>query len=984
MAAAAVASAGVHTPAQGVSVRVDAEWADATTGGLPGQGQSVSASTDQTGPLEAGQAFGSRYHIIRLLGAGGMGAVYQAWDAELGVAVAIKVIRPSIMADPTSGAEVERRFKRELLLARQVTHTNVVRIHDLGEIRGIKYITMSYVDGVDLATRLKREGRQSIADTLRIGRSVASGLVAAHAAGVVHRDLKPANIMIDHGGSAVIMDFGIAHSTAAAVPHSSDGTPDGLRRAVVDAAATMVGSIVGTIEYMAPEQARGQTVDQRADIYAFGLILYDTLVGCPRAQHGESAIAELQRRLVAAPPPVRTVVSDIPEPLSDLIARCVEPDAANRYQTTAELAADLARLDEEGKRIPVRRMVGLPLVAAMGVLLTGLAAGTWWYSRLPAAAPPDPVSVVIADFENRTKDTAFDQTLEPMLRRVLEEAGFISAYDLSGVRDLGVRPPQRFDEAAARQLAANQGLRVVLAGSIEPQGGAYVISARATQAVTGEVIATTQERAATREQVLPAASRLMIRVRNALGDTATDSSQQFAAGGLSTTSLEVVGLYAAASKAAASNRFEEARERMTKAVALDPEFGIGYLLLAVLSRNDGRLDDERSYLATALRHLDRMTERERYTTRGYSHWVAGDYQQCVKEYSELIAKYPAAIGGRNQLALCLSSLRNMRRALEEIQALVKIMPGQPLFRDNLALYANYAGDFQTAEREARTVERTAQRPDAYAALALAFSQLGHGRLADARQTYDRLAGMGARGASFAAAGLGDLAMLEGRFAQAVKILTRGADADAAAGQMDSAAEKLVAAAYGELSRGELPRAIAMADDALRHSSAVKIRFLAGRIFVEAGAARRAAPLIDGLARELYAEPQAYARILQGLVVLQSGDARQAMNTLREANDLFDTWIGLFDLGRASLRAGALAQADSAFDDCLNARRGEALSLFLDEEPTYAYLAHAYYYQGRVREELKTAGFADPYKQYLELRGAGNEDPLLTDVRRRIN
>jgi tRNA A-37 threonylcarbamoyl transferase component Bud32 len=173
-----------------------------------GQGDRRRGSPD--GPLEVGQSFGPRYHIIRMLGVGGMGAVYQAWDAELGVAVAIKVIRPEVMADPAMGAEVSRRFKQELLLARQVTHKNVVRIHDLGDIDGIKYITMSYVEGTDLSTIIKRDGKRSVPDLLHIARAVISGLVAAHAAGVVHRDLKPANIMIGKDGEALIMDFGIA------------------------------------------------------------------------------------------------------------------------------------------------------------------------------------------------------------------------------------------------------------------------------------------------------------------------------------------------------------------------------------------------------------------------------------------------------------------------------------------------------------------------------------------------------------------------------------------------------------------------------------------------------------------------------------------------------------------------------------------------------------------------------------------------------
>src|SRR5262249_43486907 len=185
----------------------------------------VPSGSIENGPLKPGQVFGPRYHIIRLLGIGGMGAVYQAWDAELGVAVAIKVIRPDAIADPTAAAEVERGFKRELLLARQVTHKNVVRIYDLGTIDGIKYITMSYVAGEDLATILKREGQLPVARALAIARHVVSGLVAAHHADIVHRDLKPANIMIDSKGEALIMDFGIARSTGTAV-RSDRGTGD--------------------------------------------------------------------------------------------------------------------------------------------------------------------------------------------------------------------------------------------------------------------------------------------------------------------------------------------------------------------------------------------------------------------------------------------------------------------------------------------------------------------------------------------------------------------------------------------------------------------------------------------------------------------------------------------------------------------------------------------------------------------------------------
>src|SRR5262245_61892031 len=297
----------------------------------------------EAGPLTPGEAFGSRYHILRLLGIGGMGAVYQAWDSELSVAVAIKVIRPEATADPAAAADVERRFKRELVLARQVTHKNVVRIHDLGEINGIKYITMSFVDGSDLATTLRHAGQLTPSRALHIARGVVAGLAAAHSAGVVHRDLKPANIMIEAGGEAVIMDFGIARSTGGPVVQPRESMTTALTAALPTSTVpfekspvaapvevTMVGAVVGTIEYMAPEQARSALVDQRADIYALGLIVYDMLAGRRRAANDASAIEELQARMAHAPPSVRTIARDVPEPFARIIARCIEPDPEAR------------------------------------------------------------------------------------------------------------------------------------------------------------------------------------------------------------------------------------------------------------------------------------------------------------------------------------------------------------------------------------------------------------------------------------------------------------------------------------------------------------------------------------------------------------------------------------------------------------------------------------------------------------------------------
>ena len=312
------------------------------------------------GPLRVGQDFGTRYTVLKLLGTGGMGVVYQVLDRDLGVPVALKVLRlPS--GDPRAVSEMKRRFKTELLLARKVTHKNVIRIHDIGEIDGIKFITMPFVNGQDLATILKK-GPLSVTRAVRYARQLASGLVAAHAAGVIHRDLKPANVMIGEDDEALLMDFGIARSNA----------PGGAQR-------TIAGAVVGTAAYMAPEQARGEPVDHRADIYAFGLILYEMLCG-PRFMP-KGAVADLFARMTTAPAAARAANTQVPEALDAIVTRCVQPGVQERFKTAAELAEALAALSRRGHGpVPGRPAAPKrwPLRAAAAAAMLALGCLAYW------------------------------------------------------------------------------------------------------------------------------------------------------------------------------------------------------------------------------------------------------------------------------------------------------------------------------------------------------------------------------------------------------------------------------------------------------------------------------------------------------------------------------------------------------------------------------------------------------------------------------
>jgi len=264
-----------------------------------------------------GQRFGSRYQIVEEIGRGGMGVVYKALDNELGRMVALKMIRPELTADPG----ILERFKQELLLASEISHENVIRIHDLGEADGIKYISMKFIDGTSLKDLLKTAGRLTAERALGIARQVAGALAAAHRKGVIHRDLKPQNIMLDQAGTAYVMDFGIARAV---------GTED----------TTAQGIIVGTPEYISPEQAAGRTADERADIYSLGCVLFAMLTG-RRPFEADTAQEMLTKHMSQKPGPPSRFSPNLSAGLDRVVLKCLEKDPALRYSSAKELLSAL-------------------------------------------------------------------------------------------------------------------------------------------------------------------------------------------------------------------------------------------------------------------------------------------------------------------------------------------------------------------------------------------------------------------------------------------------------------------------------------------------------------------------------------------------------------------------------------------------------------------------------------------------------------------
>jgi len=603
-------------------------------------------------------------------------------------------------------------------------------------------------------------------------------------------------------------------------------------------------------------------------------------------------------------------------------------------------------------------------------------------SRSPNSPRPA-LSIVLADFSNHTGESIFDNTLEPIVKLTLEGSGFITTYDRTQLRSLGVpSSSEKLDEQAARRIAIGQGLGAVVTAILTHDSGGYLLALKATQAVTGETLSIVEGQARDKDEVIPITAKVAQGIRVALGDSSSESHLRFANDTLTTTSLEAVHEYAKARIAMSNGKFQDAFDNFRRAVDIDSQFGVAYGGVAIAAGALGQQQDAEKYIRLALEHLDSMTERERYRVRASYFLLLGDQHKCVEEYRALVGRFPSDAVAHNNLALCLTRLRRWPEALEEVRQAALILPKNTLYRNNLALYLSYEGNFADGEREARTVQESAPS-FTLGFMSLAFAHLGQGRLTDADETYRRLDKSGALGSSYASAGLGDVALFEGRFGDAVQILERGTAADLAAGYSDRAASKLAVIAYTHLLHQQKQLAVAAAEKAIEASKTAGIKFLAARVFVAADEVARANVLAAALRSDSQGEPQVYARLVEGEIALARGDSALAMRIFNDANTSLDTWVGHFDLGQAYLAAGESAEAEKEFNRCIE-RRGEALSLFLDEVPTYGYLPPVYYYLGRARQDLKSARSDESYRSYLAIREKAGEDPLIADIRKRLN
>jgi tetratricopeptide (TPR) repeat protein len=750
---------------------------------------------------------------------------------------------------------------------------------------------------------------------------------------------------------------------------------------------------------MAPEQATGKPVDQRADIYAFGLILSEMLVGKRGSSGGDTALALLIERASHAPPRMRTIDPTIPEALDRVVARCVEPDPAARYQTTKDLEEALERLDAEGHErhappaaavAPPARGARWPGVAAAIALGLALAFGAWVLigpaanAPAPAAVAYSPKLVLIADFDNKANDPVFAGSLEQALNIGIEGASFITTYSRTGAQALlaQLKPGSSLDEPSARLIAASQGINVVLTGSVETRGAGYLLKVRAVDPADGKELATAEASVPDKASVLKGVESVASTLRSQLGDTTSESARRAAAETVTTTSLDALHSYSIAQDLSSTGRWVESIEHYQKAISLDGNFGRAYSGWGTSLHNLGRRDESADVWKKALPLMDRMTDRERYRTLGAYFLGPGlSYKEAIDNYTKLVASYPTDRAGEHNLALAYFQALDLPQAIAHGRRAVDIYPKDTRARNNLALYLMYSGDFKAAAEEANTVLQ--ENPAQYKAyLPLAAAAFASSDLAAARGVYERMAKVGTAAASTANHGLADLAMYEGKWAEAGTILTAGVAEDEKSKNRVARSAKLIALAEVRLAEGQNAQALTAIKEALAIREDATL-VPAALVQLKAGRTAEARAIADELTKQFQPRSRAYGAIVQADIARSGGRLVEGMDMLAPAQKLADLWLGRYVLGVINVEAGRYPAALGELNQCLK-RQGETTAVFLDDMPTLRLQAPLKYWLGRAQEGLSNAtAAAEHYQAFLALRPADSRDPLATDARKRL-
>jgi tetratricopeptide (TPR) repeat protein len=642
----------------------------------------------------AGRTVG-HYRILDQLGGGGMGVVYRAEDTRLGRKVAVKFLPVELLSQP--GA-VER-FKREARLASSLNHPGICTIFDIGEVDGQQFIVMEMMDGQTLKHHI-RSRPLPIEELLELATQITDALDAAHQSGIIHRDIKPANIFVTRRGQAKLLDFGLAkQSSGVGVGAVPEPAPDDLTNSFSDN-VTRGQSTLGTLAYMSPEQARGQELDARSDIFSLGCVLYEMATG--RAPFsGDNTITLVEALLIKSPPLPSRITPELPHEVERLIMKALEKDKALRFQSAAELLADLKRLrrDVSSGRVPVAieppaaaaaapthpasgpvpvvqsaRSRSMWLGAGAAIVLAAALLAFIFLRPAPAPALTDRDLLLIADFRNSTGDAVFDETLRRALTVSLSQSPFLSLVTDEKIRQtlryMSRDEDQPLTPDVARELCQRANAKALLAGAIAALGSSYAITLEATNCATGDIIASEQAEAANKEMVLRSVGTAASAMRGRLGESlASVQKLDVPLDQATTKSLEALKVYGMAERERAKNGQLAALPLYDQAAKLDPDFGVAWARIANINGNLGRGPRAREAAARAYELRDRVSQAEHwYIVATYQQTVLGDTRAAAETYRLWHQTYPRDMTPANNLAVVLQIMGRYQESLPYVEA----------------------------------------------------------------------------------------------------------------------------------------------------------------------------------------------------------------------------------------------------------------------------------------------------------------------------
>jgi tetratricopeptide (TPR) repeat protein len=652
------------------------------------------------------------YKLLAPLGAGGMGVVYEAEDTRLGRHVALKLLSAEACCVP----EAMDRFLREARIVSSLSHPHICTLHDIGEFEGQQFMVMELLEGESMKDRIAR-GALPLDDVLDLGVQIADALDAAHSAGVVHRDVKPANLFVTRRGQAKVLDFGVAK-----LADRSEGDKADATRTATASDLTTAGSAVGTVAYMSPEQARGQEIDARSDLFSFGLVLYEMATG-RQAFPGPTPAVIFEGILTRQPQAVSYLNASMPPELDRIISKALEKDRETRYQTASEMRADLKRLKREtdtgrtaamtapfsgaGPTPPssaqaavepaalasppaararsARRawLFGVPVATAVAVGAIWL----WQSQRAPALTMRD--TVVLADFGNRTGDTMFDDTLGEALAVQLRQSPFLNLLPEQQVQAtlqmMGRGAMDPLTPEVAREVCQRTGAKAMLGGTIAGLGTSYIVTLSAQNCVTGEVLAEEQVNASSKERVITALGSAAASFRERLGES-LDMVQRYDANieMATTPSLEALKAYSQGMLTRRTRGDFDAVPFFRRAIDLDPTFAIAHARLGTVLSNLGERPEAEKAAARAFELRDRVSERERlYIEARYHTTVARDQLKAIEAYRLLLATYPDDYAAHSNIGSLYGDRGMSKEALTHLEEAVRLAPLQPFGHINL-------------------------------------------------------------------------------------------------------------------------------------------------------------------------------------------------------------------------------------------------------------------------------------------------------------